>query len=359
MKIQLNHKFEDIVSVENLLAAWKEFVRGKRKKRDVQEFALNLMDNLFDLHYDLVNHTYKHGDYQAFNITDPKPRNIHKASVRDRVLHHAIYRQLYPFFDRTFIADSFSCRINKGTHKALNRFREFGRKASSNHSKTVWVLKMDIKKFFASIDQKTLLEILRSYISTPSSSPPYQGGEREGVMWLLEKVIESLAVQAIGQLSHDRGIVVKSAKGLPLGNLTSQLFCNVYLNEFDQFVKHKLRVKHYIRYCDDFVIFSRDRGWLETLVLPIHGFLSERLHLELHPEKVFIMTVASGVDFLGWVHFHNHRLLRTATKRRMLKRIIKHPANGILQSYLGLLGHGNTHRLGQEVLNHYGLLFYL
>lgn len=121
MKIQLAHNFEDIVGLDNLLEAWKEFLKGKKKKKDVQEFSFHLMDNIISLHQDFIHHTYKHGGYQAFNISDPKPRNIHKASVRDRLLHHAIYRKLYPFFDKTFIADSFSCRDDKGTHKALNR----------------------------------------------------------------------------------------------------------------------------------------------------------------------------------------------------------------------------------------------
>ena len=119
MKIKLSHKFSDIIGVENLLEAWKEFVRGKRNKPDVQEFSLKLMDNLFALREDLSSGSYRHGGYQAFNISDPKPRNIHKASVRDRLLHHAIYRVLYPFFDKIFTSDSYSCRLKKGTHKAI------------------------------------------------------------------------------------------------------------------------------------------------------------------------------------------------------------------------------------------------
>ena len=162
MKIQLRHNFKDIVSVNNLLEAWKEFARGKRKKPDVQEFSLKLMDNLFVLHEDLSLDNYKHGGYHAFNLSDPKPRSIHKASVKDRLLHHAIYRILYPFFDKTFIADSYSCRINRGTHKALNRFREFAYKTSKNDTKTCWILKCDIRKFFASVDHKILLDILDS-----------------------------------------------------------------------------------------------------------------------------------------------------------------------------------------------------
>ncbi len=164
MKRQFAKSFGEIASVGNLLEAWREFLSGKRGKRDVQEFQLRLMDNILALHRDLVNGTYRHGGYEAFKISDPKPRDIHKASVRDRLVHHAIYRQLYPFFDRTFTADSFSCRDEKGTLAALNRFRSFGRAASKNHTRTCWVLKCDIRKFFANIDHVTLVEILKPYI---------------------------------------------------------------------------------------------------------------------------------------------------------------------------------------------------
>src|SRR3989344_1239650 len=160
MKTILHSKYEDIISVENLLSAWQEFFMGKRNKRDVQEFQFNLMNNILSLHRDLSNHTYKHGGYEEFKISDPKPRIIHKASVRDRLLHHAVYRILYPFFDKTFIADSFSCRNKKGTHKAINRFREFAYIVSKNNTKTCWVLKCDVRRFFASINQAILLKIL-------------------------------------------------------------------------------------------------------------------------------------------------------------------------------------------------------
>ena len=169
-RIQFAHPYEDIISVENLLAAWREFVRGKRKKRDVQEFQYKLMDNILALHRDLkYGHgvsifRYKHGGYKAFKISDPKPRDIHKASVRDRLLHHALYRKLYPFFDRTWIADSYSCRKGKGTHKAMKRFRQFAYKVSRNHTRTCWVLKCDIRKFFASIDHSILNDIVSRYI---------------------------------------------------------------------------------------------------------------------------------------------------------------------------------------------------
>ena len=152
MKKIYAEKFEKIASADNLLEAWREFLPGKRGKRDVQEFQLRLMDNILSLHTDLINGTYRHGGYQAFKISDPKPRDIHKACVRDRLVHHAIYRQLYPFFDRAFIADSFSCRDDKGTLAAINRFRSFAYAASKNNTRTCWVLKCDIRKFFANID---------------------------------------------------------------------------------------------------------------------------------------------------------------------------------------------------------------
>ncbi|MBI2035177.1 MAG: group II intron reverse transcriptase domain-containing protein [Candidatus Liptonbacteria bacterium] len=316
---KLDKNFEDIISVENLLEAWREFLRGKRGKRDVQEFSLSLMDNILELHAELLNHTYKHGGYQAFNISDPKPRSIHKATVRDRLLHHAIYRILYPFFDNKFIADSYSCRKNKGTHKALNRFRDFGYKVSKNKMKTCWVLKCDIRKFFANIDHQILLDILKNYIHD------------QNILRLLKNVIESFP------------------GGLPLGNLTSQLFVNIYMNEFDKFVKHKLKAKYYTRYADDFIIFSENKNLLEDQIPIIRQFLHEKLRLELHPDKVFIKTLASGVDFLGWVHFPYHRVLRTSTKRRMLKRLRENNSPETRASYKGLLKHGNTYKLVQKI----------
>ena len=317
----LGKNLGDIASVENLLEAWKEFLAGKKFKPDVQEFGMWLMDNILSLRFDLINKTYRHGGYRHFRISDPKPRDIHKASVRDRLLHHAIYRVLYPFFDGTFIADSFSCRNEKGTHKALNRFCAFAHKVSRNSTRTAWILKCDIRKFFANIDHEVLLSILYSRIPD------------ENTAWLLREVIGSFSTEG------------KRGAGLPLGNLTSQLFVNIYMNEFDQFMKRGLKVKYYIRYADDFAIFSDNRKNLGILLPRIADFLKKPSKLELHPDKVSIKTFASGVDFLGWVHFPDHRVLRTATKRRMIKKLDGHPREEILASYSGLLRYGNARKL--------------
>ena len=278
------------------------------------------MANVLALHRDLVSGSYRHGGYEHFKINDPKPRDIHKATVRDRLVHHAIYRNLYPFFDRTFIADSYSCREGKGTHKAMDRFRTFARKVSRNDTRTCWVLKCDIRKFFASIDQLILIGLLEERIPDGRT------------IALLRCVIESFHSTVPG-------------KGLPLGNLTSQLLVNVYMNEFDRFVKHELKAKHYIRYADDFVLLSSDRAELLALLPRIRSFLHEHLKIDLHPRKVSIETLASGVDFLGWVHFPDHRVLRTATKRRMFRNLQGEPSEATVASYRGMLRHGNAKKL--------------
>ncbi|OGM98597.1 MAG: hypothetical protein A3C71_02805 [Candidatus Yanofskybacteria bacterium RIFCSPHIGHO2_02_FULL_43_15c] len=323
-RIKFTHKYNDIVSIDNLLEAWKEFIIGKKKRKDVQEFERDLMANIMNLHNDLVVMSCRHYGYEAFKISDPKPRNIHKASVRDRVLHRALYRFLYPFFDRTFISDSYSCRYDKATYKAMDKFRKFFYKISENNKKTIWVLKCDIRKFFASVNHDTLKAVLKSYISD------------EKILFLLWVIIDSFSVRV--------------GTGLPLGNLTSQLFVNIYMNKFDQFIKHKLKARYYIRYADDFVIMSQDKLWLEELLPKIADFLSEHLKLNIHPDKVFIKTLSSGVDFLGWVHFLDHRVLRTATKRRMFKRIKESSKPETINSYRGLLSHGNAYKLRKIVI---------
>lgn len=318
--VALVHIYNNIISFDNLLTAWQEFLRGKRKKKDVAVFSLNLVGNILSLREELLDKTYVHSNYEAFKINDPKPRDIHKASVRDRLLHHAIYRILYPFFDAKFIFDSYSCRLDKGTHRAINRFCECARKVSKNHTLTVWVLKCDIKKFFASIDHNILKSILKE---------SFGGGD---ILWLLGKIIDSFSTSG------------KTGVGLPLGNLTSQLFVNIYMNKFDQFVKRELKVKHYIRYADDFVILHGNKEYLDPLLLKTSNFLENELNLGFNPKKVSISTFASGVDFLGWVNFPHHRVLRRSTKRKIIQKAIRGLSDESINSYLGHLSHGNAHK---------------
>ena len=342
---QFIHKYDTIITVEKLLKAWQEFLRDKKNKKDVIIFQAKLMDNIFILHNDLKNKTYIHGGYIAFNISDPKPRIIHKATVRDRLLHHLIYQELYEYFDSKFIYDSYSCRLKKGTHKAINRFREFSRKVSRNNTRSCFVLKCDIRKFFANIDHQILKNILSKCLFDTD------------ILWLFSQVINSFYTQinvrnsAIAEnlTKHIYAIAKNVDVGLPLGNLTSQLLVNIYMNEFDQFVKRELKVKYYIRYADDFIVLSDDKNYLENLLPKISDFLEKQLKLNLHPDKVFIKTIASGLDFLGWVNFPHHRVLRTSTKRRMFKNLKENPKRETTQSYLGMLKHGNTFKLKTKI----------
>lgn len=259
---------------------------------------------MFQLHHELNNKTYRHGSYTPFYVTDPKLRHIHKAKVRDRLVHHAVFRVLYPVFDKNFIFDSYSCRINKGTHRAVNRLETFARKLSQNNTRTIFVLKCDIRKFFDSVDQGMLLELIKRKVDGDT-------------VWLVDKIVKSFP------------------KGLPLGNVTSQLFANIYLNELDQFVKHELKEKYYIRYCDDFVVLGENPEYLLGIADIIDNFLKERLKLLLHPNKIIIRQYRQGIDFLGYVVLPRHRVLRTRTKKRMFRRI-NYKNEG---SYLGILKH--------------------
>lgn len=321
--------FEEIISLDNLLSAWQEFVRGKRGKTDIQQFERELMDNILQLQAELASLRWRHGSYHGFRICDPKPRHIHKASVRDRLVHHAIHRVLYPFFDRKFISDSFSCRVAKGVHAAGERFRHFSDQVGKNNTRTTWVLKCDIRKFFASISHRVLTAILERDIPDTNA------------LWLLGEVIDSFKASP--------------GRGLPLGNLTSQLMANIYLNELDQFVKHSLRFRHYIRYADDFVFLGHDREPLIALLPDIEEFLKKQLSLQLHPDKIVLKTLASGVDFLGWTYFPTHKVVRTVTRRRMMRRIARNPVRQTIDSYLGLLAHGDAFGLRSGVRNNYVL----
>ncbi|MDP2656198.1 MAG: reverse transcriptase/maturase family protein [bacterium] len=317
------------------MISWQEFSRGKWGKGDIHEFALHLEDHLFPLHRELLIGRYRHGAYTPFYITDPKIRHIHKAQVRDRLVHHAIFRILYQLFDRSFIFDSYSCRLGKGTHRAIERLRVFLRKESNNITRPVYVLKCDVRRFFDSVDHNVLLELLWDRLGT------------DRVMKLLEQIIV--------------GFEVSKGKGIPLGNVTSQLFANIYLNELDQFVKHVLKATYYIRYCDDFVIISHDKVWLGELIMRLQEFLSQRLCLELHPKKVSIRKWSQGIDFLGYISLPDHTIVRPLTRKRMMNKLIerihefqlgritKERLESTRQSYLGMLGHCNARRL-EEVI---------
>ena len=305
--------------------AWKEFKKGKTSKSDVQEFEFNLEDNLFQIHEELKSRKYKHGLYTSFYVRDPKLRHIHKATVKDRIVHHVVFRILYPIFDKGFIFDSCSCRIRKGTHVAVDRLEKFIKKLSKNNNRNIYALKCDVKKFFDSIDKNTLLEIIKRKIKNLDA------------VWLINLILDSFSKVP--------------GKGLPLGNVTSQLFANIYLNELDQYVKHQLKVKYYLRYCDDFIILGLESSYLSKLAYKIGEFLEEHLFLNLSPNKVILRKYRQGIDFLGYVILPHHRVVRTKTKRRIIDKVFHGNINQqSLNSYLGVLKHSNSYELEKEII---------
>ena len=295
------------------------------KKPDVQTFARRLEDNLFTLHNELSRKTYRHSTYTSFWVHDPKQRHIHKAPVVDSVVHHLLYTYLYELFDPTFIYDSYACRKGKGTHKAVDRLEDFVRKVSKNYSNPCWVLHGDIKQFFACVDHEILFSFLKRCTDDPD------------ILWILWQVIDSF---------HSN---VGMGKGIPLGNLTSQVFANIYLNDFDQYMKHEERVSYYVRYADDFVIADSSKEHLYQLIDPVREFLKTRLALDLHPRKLSIRKLTWGIDFLGYIVLPQYRLPRTKTKNRMLthigQRISSPNASQMIQSYLGYLSHADAYHL--------------
>ena len=308
MKVYKNI-FEKIISPESLFTAWEGFRKDKGRRGDVMAFEFLLEQNIFNLHNELKTKSYKHSPYHSFFIQDPKQRHIHKAEVKDRLVHHAVFSVLNPLFEPTFIDFSFSCRKGKGTHKGVETLGKILRTASRNNTKPCFVLKCDIRKFFRSVDHKILFSIIEERVKDLD------------VLWLVREIIESFP------------------DGVPIGNLTSQLFANVYLNRLDQFVKNKLKVRFYLRYTDDFILVSDSPDILKSWLAYIKLFLEQSLKLQLHPNKVVIRKYHQGIDFLGYVQFPKFRILRNKTKRRVIKKLYKGMKEPALNSYLGILSH--------------------
>jgi len=297
---------------------------------------------MFQLQRDLVTFQYLHAPYHQFYVTDPKQRHISKASVRDRLVHQVVYDILNEVLDKKFIFHSLSSRLEKGTHVGIIQLHQMIRKISINGTGPCYALKMDIRRFFDTVDHRILKILLRKNIKD------------DNVLKTTEMIIDSFKIK-----KGDRNV------GIPLGNVTSQLFANIYLHELDDFMKQKLKERFYLRYCDDFIILSNNRSHLDGLIVTIRNFLAETLQLELHPKKVIIKKLNQGIDFVGYVLFERYMLLRARTKQRMKRRLKEAYENYFigkisaasldqrLQSYLGILSHANQHELSMALKNAY------
>jgi len=293
-----NDLYSKLCAYQNLELAWQKARKHKTLKPYVIEFEKSLKENLLMLRTELLLHSYMPKPLETFILRDPKTRVISKSDFRDRVVHHAICNIIEPLFEKTFICDSYANRKTKGVLKAIARFNKFKRKVSRNKTRACFILKADIWHYFDTVDHETLINILKQRI------------DDKRLISLIRIILSNHKTKCAG-------------KGMPLGNLTSQFFANVYLNELDQYVKHSLKVKYYIRYVDDFVILSSSYDLLEEYKLKIDLFLKKYLLLELHPDKSKILKLNRGVCFLGFRNYYHHRLLKKSNIRIIRKKLMK------------------------------------
>lgn len=328
-----------IATFEALHAAYLKARRGKRFAMDTLRFSANLEQEIGTLANELRSGVYHTGEYRRFSVFEPKKREIAALPFRDRVVHHALVTTIEPIFESRFSRDSYACRVGKGTHAGADRLTAFLRRAGRMWQ-NVYVLKADIAKYFSSIDHLALKEILRRKIACPET------------LALIDNIINSW-----------NGT---TGKGLPIGNLTSQLFANIYLNELDQFVKQVFHWRFYLRYVDDFILIGGDKAELNNAKRVIQEFLQSQLKLELN-KKTSIFPAKLGVDFLGYRIWKTHRLLRKRSviaMRRKLTAFQKLYASGEIDqggiqasvmSWLGHAKHANTYTLQKKLLGNFVL----
>lgn len=316
--------FIQLCSKENLELAFNRAKKRKSRKYYVIEFENNLKNNLEILRSELLSEIYKPKPLKTFIIRDPKTRKIRKSFFKDRVVHHAICNILEPIFEKRFIYDSFANRKGKGSLNAIKRFDIFKNKVTKNNTRNCFVFKADIKHYFEEVDHNILINIIRKKIND------------DHITSLILKILKN----------HTDNI------GMPLGNLTSQFFANIYLNELDQFVKNKLKIKYYIRYVDDFVILHNNKAVLENYKEHINLFLKEKLHLELHKAKSKILQLNRGIQFLGFRHYNYYRLLRKANIRTMKRKIMLEDYDEVynfLDGWMSYADHANTYNLRRKI----------
>jgi retron-type reverse transcriptase len=338
--------FERICSFENLVAAAYRARQGKRSRPDVAAFHYGLEANLSSLGAELRSNTYCPGGYRVFRIREPKLRQISAAPYRDRVVHHAICQVIEPIFEPTFIFDCYANRPRKGAHRALDRCTFFARRYA-------YALKCDIEKYFPSIDHEILLSLLARKIKCPKT------------LRLLRLLVASSNPQeeVIRYYPGDSLFTpFERRRGIPIGNLTSQFFANVYLSGFDHFLKQALRCTAYLRFADDFLIFDDSRTRLRDLLAQIQAYLAG-LRLNMHPGKCQVIPTRCGIPFLGWQVFRDHRRIRRSTGVRFQRRVrllaaafadgtvTRSHVRASLMSWIGHLGHGDTWGLRRKLLN--------
>jgi RNA-directed DNA polymerase len=358
------------ISIEELFQAYIKCRRYKRSTANAIAFEVDYESNLVKLCEEINSGTYQPGKSITFIVNEPVKREIFAADFRDRVVHHLIIGKLNSLFEKEFIHDSYACRTGKGTHFGIQRINRFIRQCSKNYTQDCYILKLDIKGFFMSIDKGILFEKLKVFINDR-----YKELDKDLVVELCRKVIFYDPTKKCiikGKRENWQGLPPNKSLfcspknyGLPIGNLTSQILANFYMNLFDHFIKYDLKIRFYGRYVDDFIIVHPDKEYLKSVIPKIKNFLEKELQLTLHPNKIYLQHYTKGVKYLGAVIKPYRTYIANRTKGNLYHAIRKQNliARGhkpteeekgkflsSMNSYLGIMKHYKTYRLRQRII---------
>jgi len=366
--------FSDKQLLYDLFQAYYDARKNKRNTINALNFEIDYERKLFQLYEEIKNRTYKVGPSICFVIFKPVQREVFAADFRDRIVHHLICNYIGPIFERLFIYDSYSCREGKGTSCGIKRLDHFIRSCSQNYSQDCYILKIDIKGYFMSMDRSILYQKIEKTLQRFSNTVDF---DTDLVLWLVRRVVFNDPTKNCfirGKKENWQGLPENKSlfcagknKGLPIGNLTSQLFGNVYLNDFDYFSKHYLGIKYYGRYVDDIVIAHQDKEYLKSIVPRLRRYLRNELSLEFHRDKTYLQCFSMGVNFLGVVIKPYRIYIRNRIKGNFYQKIQYWnnlfmekqalPAKEVIRqflssanSYLGIMKHYNTYKLRKKML---------
>ncbi|MGR3218585.1 MAG: reverse transcriptase domain-containing protein [Candidatus Anammoxibacter sp.] len=358
----------------DLFQAYYDTRRNKRSTINAISFEIDYESKLFQLYEEIKNREYKISRSIGFIIFNPVQREIFASDFRDRIVHHLIYNYINPIFERRFINDCYNCRTGKGTSYGVKRLAHFVRSCSRNYTRDCYILKLDIEGYFMSIDRSLLHKIVEGTLNRFCKNVDF---DMDLILYLIRKVVFNDPVKqcVIKGSKNDWNGLPKSKslffagknKGFPIGNLTSQLFGNVYLNEFDHFIKYRLGFKYYGRYVDDLVIIHPDKEYLKSIIPLLREYLQDQLLLKLHPKKIYLQHYSKGVNFLGTVIKPYRNYIGNRTKGNFYQRIqywnnfisekqFKLTEDNIkrflssMNSYLGIISNCKTYKLRKKML---------
>lgn len=349
--------------LEDLFKAYFDARKNKRNTINALKFELNLEENIFSLFEEIISGKYTLKPSICFVVNKPVKREIFAADFRDRVVHHLVYNYISPIFERKFINDAYSCRQGKGVHYGIKRTEHFIRSCFLNYYQNCYILKVDIKSYFMSINKKLLFDLTISEIKKEKDR---KRGDL-GFSFLLVK--ELLRVIIFSDPTKNciikgkrkdwnglpKGKSLFSAEngcGLPIGNLTSQLFGNVYLNKLDHFIKNELKIKYYGRYVDDMLIVHQDKHYLKRVAFEIKNYLARESFLSLHPKKTYLQESSKGVIYLGLIIKPYRKYISKRIKNNFYDAVFNKKGNEKIKetvnSYLGIMSHCNSYNLKQK-----------